>query len=211
MGAVLGVEAISIHKLGGILCSVAGAMIVTIYGESKSSGTANNMVLGVTFIVMNVCGMAAYFVLSKAVVKDHPPVTVMASSFLIATIAVFIVALCSVGFDLQVWAMNYDPVNYACLAYAVFLAATYNYCVLAWANKKTSPTTVTSYTTLQPLTAVVISSIFLGTHPTPAQSCGGCAIVAGLLLNIYAQILQDKEQNNQESKSLLASSKKETA
>jgi len=211
LGAALGVETTSPHKIAGILCSVAGAMVVVVFGGPSGSGENKNVPLGMMYITMNVGCMALYFVLSKNVVKDHSPVTVMASSFLISSVVIFMVALASAGFNAQIWAMNYATVNYACAAYAVLLAATYNYLVLAWANKKTSPTTVTSYTTLQPLTAALVSSAFLGTNPTASQSIGGVVIVAGLLLNIRAQILE-QETSDKESQPLQDSKlKQETA
>merc|ERR1719330_2095958 len=73
------------------------------------------------------------------------------------------------------------------VAYAVCLTTAFNYSVLSWVNKQTTPTTAAVTTPIQPIAATLFSWAILGVGPKKSQVAGAVAIFTGLLLYITAR------------------------
>jgi drug/metabolite transporter (DMT)-like permease len=192
VSALCGVECMTRVKLASILLSVMGAILVIYFGAhpdprhdaaASTTGRNHNM-LGLVAITLNVTCAAIYFVFQKAMLKTYSPVLITASTYAIAAGIVFATACATSGLDLAAWSMGGDHVAWACVAYAASLTTALNYSILAWANKNTSPTTVTTSATLQPVAAVCLSWFLLGIPLSAAQALGGCCIASVLLVYV---------------------------
>lgn len=199
LSAVWGIEDISRLKICSILLSVAGAIIVVLFGDHTHGGNSqeNHIFFGTGSLVFQVSCTALYFVLSKDVLKMYPPVFVTAVSYGVAAMFCFVIALAKHGLDFDIWMMRYSRTAWLCATYAVILATAVNWSILAWANKKTSPTAAACSTPMQPMAAALFSWLILGVNLTSSQALGGLAITIGLLMYIKAQA------EEQESKSLV--------
>merc|ERR1719161_129608 len=105
------------------------------------------------------------------------------------------IALPKHGLDLNTWIMGSSQTAWLGAAYAVILATAVNWSILAWANKRTSPTAAACSTPMQPMAAALFSWFILGIHLTPSQAFGGLAITVGLLIYIKAQADQEESKH----------------
>jgi len=189
LSAVWGIEEISRMKICSILLSVIGAIIVVLFGEHAKGGSSEgqSIIFGTACLVVQVSCTALYFVLSKDVLKIYPPVFVTAAAYAVAAMFCLAVALPMHGLDVNNWTMGYSRTAWLGAAYAVILATAVNWSILAWANKKTSPTAAACSTPMQPMAAALFSWLILGVNLTKSQGLGGLAITVGLLIYIKAQ------------------------
>lgn len=189
--AILGIEELSPLKAFGILCATSGAVLVVLFGPSHRhhAGPVEgaNPAGGIVCLLINVFGGAMYIVFQKSVLKRYPPIATAATSFAAAGCIIFIVAVCTVGFDSWAWRLGGSRKAVLALLYAVFLTTALNYSLMAWANKNSTPTTVTSFMTLQPISAAVLSCIFLHEVLTWGEVGGAIAIVVGLVSFVLAK------------------------
>lgn len=204
LSVMWGVEELTRHRVGGVLCSMLGAMVIVLLGAphqnlDKNAGSMASGLQGFPFIIMNVSGSAAYFVSLKGVLRFYHPTVATAMSYLPAAVFSGLAALTVAGFDEDMWALGHSKTCYIAIVYAIFCTTALNYSILAWATKETSPTTTTVFTTLQPLFGACIAYLVFGHSLSAGQTIGGCFIVIGLLLNVKAQI----DNESDESKALL--------
>ena len=66
------------------------------------------------------------------------------------------------------------------IAYIVLLATVFGYAANTWAVRRSSPTTVAAYGTLQPLLAGGLAAAFLGERLVWADALGFALITLGL-------------------------------
>jgi len=188
IGSVLGTEQFSVLKILSIVCAVGGAIIVVTFGEAKPAGAERDLselALGTAYLVLSVVSTAVYFILQKDMMKTYPPVINTTLAYVWSTIISLPVALALHGFDYAAWSFNGSTIAWAGIAYTSALASAW--CLLAWANKQTSPTTAAASSTIQPIAAAILSWIFLEKMLTAGQAAGGLTIIAGLFLFIKAQ------------------------
>jgi len=181
--ALLGVEELSLLKVLGIFCATTGAVVVVIFSPAAQhhhTTSAINFAQGIPCLLINVTGGALYTVCQKSVLRSHPPILTAAAAFAGATCFLLVGAVCTGGLDHDAWRLGNSPKALLALVYAILLVTALNYSVMAWANKLSSPTTVTSFLTLQPICAAVLACIFLHEILTWGQVAGAVTIIAGL-------------------------------
>lgn len=200
---VQGVEPLNPWKLIGILVSVGGAMFVVYIGRtdavSRGQGAVWQHFLGTLALIVNVVSTALYFVLQKIVLRKHPPIFITSISAWIATgyflaFAVFYIR----EFKFSPWFFTAEAEG--ALVYAIFFTTTLNFVILAWANKATTPSTITAFSTLQPLITAVVGACWLGVYPQHRMLAGGMVIIGGLLLTVKAQVSEthDSDRRSEE-------------
>mmetsp|Transcript_96037 Transcript_96037/g.299069 ORF Transcript_96037/g.299069 Transcript_96037/m.299069 type:complete len:348 (-) Transcript_96037:47-1090(-) len=182
--AVLGIEELSRLKVLGILCATSGAILVVILGHAAHGHTTvvggSGLGRGIPCLLVNVVGGAMYCVFQKDVLRRYPPIGTATAAFAVAGCIIFIGAVSMEGFDSWAWRLAASRRAFLALLYSIFLTTALNYSLLAWANKQSTPTTVASFQTLQPICAAVLAYIFLHEVLSWGQLGGGLAILVGL-------------------------------
>lgn len=205
IGLVLGTESINGLKCSGILLCVAGAMYAVYAGhqEAQAEGRPGHLYqFGVLALLIQVVAASFFVVKQKVLLQSYSPIFISSMTWLINTCYIAVVAFGYIArahrpgeviWDPQVSFLTWQPWmlthrRSAALAYAVILTTAFNYSAKAWANKITTPSTVTVFRTLQPLAAAFIVFICFGTAPHAYTLVGGAAILCGLLLFVKGQL-----------------------
>jgi drug/metabolite transporter (DMT)-like permease len=190
VSALCGVEVITRYKLVSVLLCVVGAIVVVYFSENPHSAEtkeeSTSKALGVAAILLNVSSAASYFVAQKKMLEFYSPLLITAATYAMASFFTLLAACASSGADWNAWSLRGDYVAWTYAGYGMCLATAFNYSVLAWINKHTSPTTVTTSATLQPIATVCLSWGILAIPITAVQAIGGCCIGLGLLSYVAA-------------------------
>lgn len=193
-GVASGTESVSNGKLVGIFLSVTGAMYLVYMGHEEADDhgkrAGKRYMLGTLALVVNVTSTAFYFVLQKTLLRRFKPIFVTSVTMVVATCyMMFVVFFYAQEFKYATWRpWILTPRREAALAYAIIFTTTCNFCLLGWANKVTTPSTILAFSTLQPLFAAVTALLCLGIVPHRHTIGGGIAILGGLLLTARAQL-----------------------
>jgi drug/metabolite transporter (DMT)-like permease len=173
-GALLGVERIGSRRLLGIALSVAGALMLVNPLRLSGDGKA---VLGNVLILLNCCCYAVFLVLQRPLLRRVPWRTLIAASFVFggaATLAVSAPALARLD------AAAVPAAVWWGVGYIVVFATVVAYAINTWAVRRSSPSLVAAYGTLQPLVSAALAASFLGERFGWAEGLGFGLIVAGL-------------------------------
>lgn len=173
IGALLGIDRIGPRRLAGILLAVAGALAVL---DPTGFSFADEATVGNLLILANAGLFAAFLVLQRPLLARLPWRTVIAGSFLFGSFGVFAVG----GRELAALdAAALPAATWVGIAY-VLLATLLAYMANTWAVRRSSPTLVAAYTTLQPLTSALLAAWFLGETMGWNSALGFALIAAGL-------------------------------
>lgn len=204
LSACMGLERLTPTKFCSVLCSVAGAVVVVVFGGSRISArndpNSSNAILGTVCLLVNVFFAALYFSCQKRVLSTYDPVFTTCATYIVASVILVSFAVCLHGWSWAEWSMGGSWELWAAALYAGALATALNYSILAWANSKLSPTIATISAPLQPLMAALLSWSVLGVKLTSAEVVGGCCILLGLFFYAMAQ---QAEESRIEKKRLL--------
>lgn len=194
LGASFGIEQITLPKLISIVISAVGALVVVVWGEryqAGGNGVSEGMMrqaIGWVVLLLNLVSISGAAVLQKPLLNKYPPMFLCCASYLVSSFFLFVVSIVKVGFDADAWILRGDPFLLGVLVYMCVLTTAFNYAVLAWGNKQTSPTVVTTYATLVPVATAILAWLVLGQFLTLGQAVGGFIIAVGLILNVRSQI-----------------------
>lgn len=172
--AVLGIEKLTVQRAGGILLSVAGALIlVNPFRFSNAPGAA----LGNALILGNSLCYALFLVLQRPVLARIPWRTVIAWSFIYGGAGVLLAATPAIaGLELS----RIPAATWLGVLYIALFATVFAYAANTWAVRRSSPALVAAYGTIQPLVAVMLAAAILGERLGWAEGAGFALIVAGL-------------------------------
>ena len=189
LGSLLvGLEPASAGKLGGI--ALAGAGAVWLIGPDRLSLTPD-VAIGNAMIVAGMVCYAAYFILSKPILRRYRPLTVSAYAMGFGALGVAPFGIPSI--------VSLDPsaisgATWLWVAYIVVFPTIVTYLLNIWALKRVSSNVVAVFIYLQPLvTALAAPLILSGERVTPRAAAAGLAIFAGLALVIRAERRQHRE------------------
>jgi len=173
LGALLGIDRIGPRRLAGILLAVTGALTVL---DTTHFSLADDATIGNLMVLANCCLFAGFLVLQRPLLQRLPWRTVIAGSFLFGSVGVFAVG----GRELAAIEVSEVPAG-AWLAVAYALIATLlAYMANTWAVRRSSPTLVAAYTTLQPVASALLAAWFLGETMGWKSALGLVLIAAGL-------------------------------
>lgn len=175
LGALLGIQRATALQLLGVVSAATGAVLLL---RPNEFSLADGTVLGNLLILANCLSYSAFLVLQRPVVERLPWRTVIAWSFLFGGLGVTAVSTPTL------LALPYGEIRGATwwgVAYIAFLPTALGYLLATWAVRRSSPTLVAAYTTLQPLLSVALAAIFLGEVLGWREAVGFLFIAGGLL------------------------------
>lgn len=172
VGAVLGIERVGAKRLLGIALAVAGALAVL----DPTRFALDQQTLGNLLVLANTFLYASFLVLQRPVLKRLPWRTVIAGAFVSGALGIFAVGGPTL---LAVRPAEVSTGTWLAVAYAL-LATLAAYMLNTWAVRRSSPTLVAAYTTLQPLTSASLAALFLGESMGANAALGFVLIAAGL-------------------------------
>jgi drug/metabolite transporter (DMT)-like permease len=172
--AILGIEAIGPRRLQGIALSIVGALVLVNpfrFSAGHDAAVGNVLILG------NCLCYALFLVLQRPILQRLPWRTVIAGSFFLGGVGTLVVALPALAaLDLG----RISLVTWLEIAYIVLFASVFAYAANTWAVRRSSPTLVAAYTTIQPLITAVLAMAFLGEELGWSEVVGFALIAAGL-------------------------------
>lgn len=186
---ILRLEKFSVLKVIGILFSAAGAVVMV--GVENISFKSNQF-KGMMCLVGNTLAMSIYYIFQKPVLKKYPPISVTGWAYIIGSALMGLTSLIFThghASEYKVAKQVYFPLGYSILGATVF-----TYMTLTWANKHAPASVVAAYSSLQPLTAAVLSYIVWHDTPTRDEYIGGAAIIVGLAVVSFARMRENKRE-----------------
>ncbi len=173
--AMLGVEKLDRVRVLGIVLAVMGALVML---DPRRFHAGDHMLLGNLLLLANCLAYGVFLVLQRPVLRRLKPLTVVAWSFLFGSIGVLLIG----RRDLESVNWSALPASaYWQIGYIVIVPTAINYALNTWSVRRSSPSLVATYTTLQPLTAASLAAIFLHETLSPHSLLGFVLIVAGLV------------------------------
>jgi drug/metabolite transporter (DMT)-like permease len=176
IAALTGVERLSRWQAVGVALSVGGALVML---SPLRFVVGANTTLGNVLLLGNCVCYAAFLVWQRPVLKRLPPLTLVAWAFLFGGIGVIAVSFRHMG------AVNFTATPalvWAGLAYSILIQSALNYTINTWAMGRSTPSLVSSYHTLQPLSAALLAAVFLHEQVSWREGAGFALIMGGLAL-----------------------------
>ena len=186
-GIILG-EKITKIKVLGILAGLSGALILSVYNRSSSSG--DNVLLGNFLVLVNAASYRYYLILIKKLTNKYHPYTFIKWLFLFGTFFVL-----PFGYN-ELAAVNwasFTPYIWFSILFVVVCATFATYLLNPLALRKLSATTVSTFVYIQPIFAGIFA-IMMGSDSLNAVKVLAAALI---FLGVY---LVSKNPNLQATK-----------
>jgi drug/metabolite transporter (DMT)-like permease len=171
----MGVERITWRRSAGIGLAVAGALIML---RVTRFSFGEDLVIGNVLILVNCLSYSIFLVLARPALLRIPALTVTAWTFASGAVGVLLVSLPSLSLASFI---SLPVLAWLGIAYIVVFPTVINYLLSTWAVKRSSPTLVAAYTTVQPVVATLLALAFLGEDLGIREILGFLLIVGGLL------------------------------
>ena len=177
-------ETFSSLQIGGIVLACVGAVIVQFQAIAAEQRPQDNAPLGYTITTVQCASMASFLVMQRdvlAVDGFHSG----SFSFLcygIGTLFTLVIFLSS-------WtpSSSFFPTEgklVGALLFSAIFPTAFAFNSFAYAGQHLSPSTIATYTALQPLFTASLSLIFLGTGLSLGEVLGGLIVIAGLVVTV---------------------------
>jgi len=189
VGAALGREAMTPAKTLGVLLSFAGVAVTL--GERLFVRSGSEEWLGALAVLASAFTGAVCSVLYRPYLRRCPTLPVGALAMFAAVLFLLPLAVleslfagpgrlsgagtAAVGFTLP----GLSPLGWSAVIF-IGISSGVAYLLWLWALKQVSPTRVTVFLSLSPVTAAILGVLLLGEPFTPAMALGLAAVVAGL-------------------------------
>jgi drug/metabolite transporter (DMT)-like permease len=170
-------ERLNFAKIGSLVLSIAGVLVVTI--TSKADQSASDPVLGNTFMIISVLAWAIYTIISKKL-ADHDSLKVTAYSTYIGTLLLMPSVL------VELWHHPLHSISaqsWLSVAYLGILASSVSYLLYNQALKYLPASVVGVFINLDPIIGAIISVIFLHEHLGTWQIAGSFLVLTGMWLS----------------------------
>jgi drug/metabolite transporter (DMT)-like permease len=184
-------EKITIRKMMGIGCGLAGAVYLIQSGHSVSIN--NTIVKGDLYVMVNVTTYGLYLVLIKKMISKYNPITVVTWLFTFGLLIVFpfgwqgMTEVNWSGFPSEIW---------WAIAYVLIGTTFLTYLLNAYALSRVQPSTVSIYIYLQPLIASVAAVLINNENFGIEKWVSGLLIFIGVYFVSFTpkKILEIKEK-----------------
>jgi len=194
MGALVGLEQLTLQRAGGVLMCTLGSMTVTVFSGDEDPGSAPNPMAGMLILLGTSMSAAVLFLAQKKLLGIYPSPSVTAWYYTAAGIMTTIVAMKEAVADPAAFVKPFEhSMLIFAMIYAVIFATVVNYEVLSWANQHTAASTVMSFAAIQPMGTTLLSYFLLHTEVHMAQIVGGLAIIVGLFFVAMAPTNEEQE------------------
>jgi drug/metabolite transporter (DMT)-like permease len=174
VAAALRIEKIGPRSLVGVAMTVVGCLALL---DPTRLTFGSDTAFGNLLILLNCLSYAMFLVLQRPILGRLPWRTVVAWSFLFGTIGVVAVSGPAMA-SLEPAAISAGA--WLGLAYIVLVPTVLGYALATWAVRRSSPSLVAAYTTLQPVVAAAAAVAFLGESVGTSEAIGFLLISAGL-------------------------------
>lgn len=176
VGALAGIERPGWRRLTGILLAVGGALVML---RPTRFSLTDGTTVGNGLILVNTLSYACFLVAQRPLLERLPWRTVIAWSFLFGGLGVGLVG----GPTLAAEPVgSWSPPLLLGIAYIVVFPTILGYALNTWAVKRSTPTLVAAYTTLQPLASATLAATFLAETVGWHELAGFVLIMGGLFL-----------------------------
>lgn len=190
LGALGRIERIGRRRISGIALAVAGALLVI--GPWRFQLTQGQG-LGNLLILTNCLSYAAFLVVQRPLLERLPWRTVIGWSFLFGSLGVVAVG----GDEMMALAAGRPaPGVVAGLLYVVLGPTIFAYAANTWGIRRSSPTLVATYTTLQPLATALLARLVLA-EPLGIRQLGGFLLIAGGLWRVSTALGREASSSRQ--------------
>jgi drug/metabolite transporter (DMT)-like permease len=186
-------ESLTWQKAVGFVCSTAGVFIM-ILNPFGATVTLELSPLGIVALCCNVISNTSYlFILRRIFAIDKvPPLTITAMSFcggLVSVVLFSVIAFTTFHKDVDFMSPLRDPdsVGIFALIYASLVASCGVFSLGSIGLSYSDPSYSSMFSPLQPIFTAIFSMIILGVLPTLSQLIGGCLVLCGLSLVLYAR------------------------
>jgi drug/metabolite transporter (DMT)-like permease len=149
-------EPITLKKAGGVLISLAGAILLILNSVSLKSGGETSKISGLIIMIFNGLSFSLYLGIFKPLISKYSVITFMKWIFLFA-------ALISLPFSFKEiigiqWS-TIPKVQILELGYLIVFATFITYFLIPFGQRRIRPTLVSMYSYIQPIVAIGISII----------------------------------------------------
>ena len=154
VAAIVLKEPITFKKVGGILVSLAGVLILVFNSVGLGGGASETKPLGIVLVVVNGLTFALYLGIFRPLISKYNVVTFMKWMFLFTML---------VALPLNIKSLIHVPLGQLKssvawqVAYVVFFATFVAYFLIPIGQKRLRPTLVSMYNYVQPIIATIIS------------------------------------------------------
>ncbi len=173
--ALLRIERIGARQLVGVALTVTGCLALL---DPTRFTVARETAIGNLLILLNCLSYALFLVLQRPILHRLPWRTVIAWSFVFGSAAILAVGLVPLA-SLEPGTVPLGA--WAGLGFVVLFPTFLGYALSTWAVRRSSPSLVAIYTTVQPLVAAVAAVGFLGEAIGLAEVIGFLLISAGVM------------------------------
>lgn len=180
VSAVILKERLTPRKVTGILIGAIGAIALIILSRGGVSFDENTR-LGNLFIIINALSYAVYLVVAKPLMKKYKPLTVITMNFFMGW---FFVTPFGYGQFTQIQWDTFTPFVWGALVFTVIGVTFIAYLFSIFALKKLTPSQVSIYVYVQPVTAALLAILLGKDHFTPELIICSLLIFVGVFLVI---------------------------
>ena len=174
VAAGAGIERLTRRTVAGVGLAVAGAVVML---DPSRFAAGAGTTAGNLLVLANCLSYATYLVLQRPVLRRLPPLTVIAWAFLFGGAGVLAVTAPTLA---RLHPAAVPGAVWAGMAYIVLIPTAVNYALNTWAIRRSSPSLVAAFTTLQPVFTAALAVVFLGERPGVHELAGFLLIAAGL-------------------------------
>ncbi|HSB91725.1 MAG TPA: DMT family transporter, partial [Flavitalea sp.] len=177
VAAWVGTEAMTVWKTVGLLAGISGAAILAL--DKQHAGTAQDVLLGDIFIIINAISYAIYFALVKPLMSNYNPVHVIRWIFTIG-----FVMMLPIGWSefREISWSGFSAIDYTALAFIVLGATFFAYLFNLYGINHLGSGITGTYIYTQPFFASLIAVWFLGEVFTRNKIVAAILIASGVLL-----------------------------
>ncbi len=176
VGALLRIERVGWRQISGVVLTVTGCLALL---DPTRFSAARETAIGNLLILLNCLSYATFLVAQRPILQRLPWRTVIAWSFLFGTAGIVAItasplrALDPAAVPAGAWLG---------LAFIVLFPTFLGYSLSTWAVRRSSPSLVALYTTVQPMAAALAAVLFLGESLGWPELVGFVLISAGVVV-----------------------------
>jgi drug/metabolite transporter (DMT)-like permease len=177
LGGLNGSENLSVLKGLGVVCAALGAAVA--YKGTVLDPSAADVPLGTILMLLAAVSGAVYTVYSKPYVVKYSPLAVTTTAMGAGAVALSLVWI--IG-DRAVGLPHFDLFGWLAMSYIGIAGGAVSFLLYAWALGRASPTTIMMLLPLNPIAALVASSLWLGEPLGVGIFIGLSLVIVGILL-----------------------------
>ena len=147
-------EPLSLKKVGGVLLSLSGVIILILNTTGSTNGVDSTSPLGIGLVLLNCLSFALYLGVFRPLIARYSAITLMKWMFTTAAI----LSVPFAAYDLSKISWNAFPTSVLWqIGFLIAMATFVAYLLIPIGQKHLRPTVVSMYSYIQPVIAVVIS------------------------------------------------------